>query len=113
MGCDRPKDTNVIKLEIVEELEELDMSPEPMKLPKELPKPIIDKSSRVTFLGYHQIITEGNPGEMRIKATKFRAQMQALKDAKIPVIPFSDYMKWRDGTKEIPESCVVITIADG
>ena len=113
MGCDRPKDTNVIKLEIVEELEELDMSPEPMKLPKELPKPIIDKSSRVTFLGYHQIITEGNPGEMRIKATKFRAQMQALKDAEIPVIPFSDYMKWRDGTKEIPESCVVITIDDG
>ncbi len=113
VACDRPKVTNAIKLEILEELEELDMSPEPMQLPKELPEPIIDKSARVTFLGYHQIITRGNPGEMRIRATKFRSQMQALKDAEIPVISFSDYMKWRDGTKEIPESCVVITIDDG
>ncbi len=113
VACDRPKATNAIELEIAEELEELDMSPEPMQLPKVLPDPIIDKSSRVTFLGYHQIITRGNPGEMRIRVTKFRSQMQALKDAGIPVISFSDYMKWRDGTKEIPESCVVITIDDG
>ena len=113
MACDRPKATNAIELEIAEELEELDMSPEPMQLPKVLPDPIIDKSSRVTFLGYHQIITRGNPGEMRIRVTKFRSQMQALKDAGIPVISFRDYMKWRDGTKEIPESCVVITIDDG
>ena len=113
MACDRPKATNAIELEIAEELEELDMSPEPMQLPKVLPDPIIDKSSRVTFLGYHQIITRGNPGEMRIRVTKFRSQMQALKDAEIPVISFRDYMKWRDGTKEIPESCVVITIDDG
>tara|TARA_B100001250_G_scaffold413816_1_gene449298 strand:- start:964 stop:2223 length:1260 start_codon:yes stop_codon:yes gene_type:complete len=113
VACDRPKATNAIELEIAEELEELDMSPEPMQLPKVLPDPIIDKSSRVTFLGYHQIITRGNPGEMRIRVTKFRSQMQALKDAEIPVISFRDYMKWRDGTKEIPESCVVITIDDG
>jgi len=113
VACDRPKATNAIELEIAEELEELDMSPEPMQHPKVLPDPIIDKSSRVTFLGYHQIITRGNPGEMRIRVTKFRSQMQALKDAEIPVISFRDYMKWRDGTKEIPESCVVITIDDG
>ena len=113
MACDRPKATNAIELEIAEELEELDMSPELMQLPKVLPDPIIDKSSRVTFLGYHQIITRGNPGEMRIRVTKFISQMQALKDAGIPVISFRDYMKWRDGTKEIPESCVVITIDDG
>ena len=113
VACDRPKATNTIELEVTDDLEELDMSPEPMQLPKELPEPIIDKSSRVTFLGYHQIITRGSPGEMRIMATKFRSQMQVLKDAEIPVISFSDYMEWRDGTKEIPESCVIITIDDG
>ena len=113
MACDRPKATNTIELEVTADLEELDMSSEPMQLPKELPEPIIDKSSRVAFLGYHQIITRGSPGEMRIMATKFRSQMQILKDAEIPVISFGDYMEWRDGTKEIPEGCVIITIDDG
>ena len=112
-ACDRPKATNRIELEIAEDLEELDMSPEPMQLPEKPPKPIIDKGSRVTFLGYHQIITKGNPGEMKIMATKFRSQMQSLKDAEIPVISLSDYLEWRAGSKEIPETSVIITIDDG
>ena len=112
-ACDRPKVTNKIELEIAEDLEELDMSPEPMQLPEKPPKPIIDKGSRVTFLGYHQIITKGNPGEMKIMATKFRSQMQSLKDAEIPVISLSDYLEWRAGSKEIPETSVIITIDDG
>ena len=113
VACDRPKSTNTIKIEIAEDLQEVDMSPEPMQIPEKLPKPIIDKSSRVTLLGYHQVITKGNPGEMKIMATKFRSQMQGLKDSEIPVISLSDYMEWRDGSKEIPESSVIITIDDG
>ena len=112
-ACDRPKATNKIELDIAEDLEELDMSPEPMQLPEKPEKPIIDKGSRVTFLGYHQIITKGNPGEMKIMATKFRSQMQSLKDAEIPVISLSDYLEWRAGSKEIPETSVIITIDDG
>jgi len=50
---------------------------------------------------------------MKIQVRKFRAQMQALKDTKIPVISMKDYLAWRRGEKFIPDTCVVITIDDG
>ena len=43
----------------------------------------------------------------------FRQQMQALKDANIPVIPMSDVLAWKRGEKNIPEESVVITMDDG
>ncbi|MEM9480166.1 MAG: polysaccharide deacetylase family protein [Verrucomicrobiota bacterium] len=74
---------------------------------------IIDKSAKVSILGYHDFTDTGRPTQMRIRESKFRDQMQALKDSEIPVIPMSDYLAWRAEEKNIPERCVVITADDG
>jgi peptidoglycan/xylan/chitin deacetylase (PgdA/CDA1 family) len=113
VGCDRPEPPAAETGPPPEPLEEVDLIPVPMEIdPSEL-APIIDKTAKVTILGYHQFITSGSPGEMKIQVPKFREQMLALKTAGIPVISLSDYMAWRKGEKPVPERCVVITIDDG
>ena len=85
-GCDRPEPASEVDNASLEEnLEEVDLEPKPMTLPIVAPAPIIDKSSRVTILGYHQISDKSSPSEMRISVGKFRSQMQALRDAGIKV----------------------------
>ena len=42
----------------------------------------------------------------------FRAQMKALKDNGISVIPMQDLLAWRKGGKAIPSKSAVITIDD-
>ena len=91
-GCDRPEPASEVDNASLEEnLEEVDLEPKPMTLPIVPPAPIIDKSSRVTILGYHQISDKGSPSEMRISVGKFRSQMQALRDAGVKVISFKDF----------------------
>ena len=114
LGCDRPEpETGVDNILIEEDLEEVDLEPKPMTLPIVPPAPIIDKSSRVTILGYHQISDKGSPSEMRISVGKFRSQMQALSDAGVKVISFKDFLKWKSNEEPIPEMCVIITVDDG
>jgi peptidoglycan/xylan/chitin deacetylase (PgdA/CDA1 family) len=72
----------------------------------------LNKSSVVSILGYHDFRDRGG-SPMLIAAPKFRAQMQAIKDSKIPVIPFSEMMAWKRGEKNIPEDAIVITMDDG
>jgi peptidoglycan/xylan/chitin deacetylase (PgdA/CDA1 family) len=50
---------------------------------------------------------------MVISETKFREQMQFIKDSNIPVIPLNDVLAWKKGTKNIPEESFVITMDDG
>ncbi len=112
-GCDKPEQ-EVAAVSLPEEaLVEVDMTPEPMLLASTVTEPIIDKSSKVAILGYHQFITQGSQTEMRISVSRFREQMNALHGAGIPVISLSDYMAWRRGKKQIPRQCVIITIDDG
>ncbi len=114
LGCDKPVEPVEVDPPVPEEpLQEVVSAPEPMEIDPAEIEPIIDKSSKVTILGYHQFITSGTPGEMRIRSTKFKEQMLALREAEIPVISLSDYMAWRRGERAIPERCVVITIDDG
>ncbi|MDI1312327.1 polysaccharide deacetylase family protein [Prosthecobacter sp.] len=72
----------------------------------------LNKSSVVSILGYHDFKDRGG-SPMLIAEPKFRAQMQAIKDSKIPVISFSEMMAWKRGEKNIPEEAIVITMDDG
>ncbi|HBJ87314.1 MAG TPA: hypothetical protein DDZ88_26355, partial [Verrucomicrobiales bacterium] len=72
----------------------------------------LNKSSVVSILGYHDFRERGG-SPMLMAAPKFREQMQAIKDSKIPVIPLSDVMAWKKGEKNIPEEAIVITMDDG
>ena len=112
-GCDRPETVVEADEAPAESLEEVDLAPEPVAIEVQPAIPIIDKGSKVTILGYHQFITAGSPGEMRIMVNKFKEQMFSLKEAGIPVVSLGDYMAWRRGEKQLPERCVVITIDDG
>ncbi|HEY1051687.1 MAG TPA: polysaccharide deacetylase family protein [Prosthecobacter sp.] len=72
----------------------------------------LNKSSVVSILGYHDFRERGGT-PMLIAAPKFREQMQAIKDSKIPVISLDDVMAWKRGEKNIPEESIVITMDDG
>lgn len=72
----------------------------------------LNKSAIVSILGYHDFRERGG-SPMIIAASKFREQMQAIKDSGIPVISLSDVLAWRKGQKNIPEESIVITMDDG
>lgn len=78
----------------------------------ETPALEINKSATVSILGYHDFRERGGT-PMIIAAPKFREQMQAIKDSKIPVIPMRDVLAWKRGEKNIPEESIVITMDDG
>jgi peptidoglycan/xylan/chitin deacetylase (PgdA/CDA1 family) len=72
----------------------------------------INKSALVSILGYHDFRERGGT-PMIIAGPKFRQQMQAIKDSKIPVVPLTDVLAWKRGEKNIPDECIVITMDDG
>lgn len=72
----------------------------------------LNKSSVVSILGYHDFKERGGEA-MVINETKFREQMQYIKDSNIPVIPIADMLDWKKGLKNIPEESFVITMDDG
>lgn len=72
----------------------------------------LNKSSVVSILGYHDFRERGG-SPMLISADRFRQQMQAVKDSKIPVIAMRDLLAWKKGEKNIPEEAIVITMDDG
>ncbi len=72
----------------------------------------LNRSSIVSVLGYHDFRERGGT-PMMIAADKFRLQMQAIRDSKIPVISMRDLLAWKRGEKNIPEESIVITMDDG
>jgi peptidoglycan/xylan/chitin deacetylase (PgdA/CDA1 family) len=80
--------------------------------PEQPSGPEINKSALVSVLGYHDFREKGGT-DMIIAGPKFRQQMQAIKESKIPVIPLSDVLAWKRGEKNIPDECIAITIDDG
>jgi peptidoglycan/xylan/chitin deacetylase (PgdA/CDA1 family) len=95
---------------ILENPEVFDAVPE-----KEVPKAIafeLNKSATVAILGYHDFKERGG-SPMVIAAGKFREQMAAIKESKIPVVPLSLVMDWKKGRANVPEECIVITMDDG
>src|SRR6516164_10678968 len=71
--------------------------------PTPTPAPAIDRNARVMILSYHRF--EDRPHDsLAIAPAEFRAQMQALKDNGIAVIPMKDFLAWRQGGKEYSAS---------
>lgn len=93
---------------------------DPSMLESAIPEPEIpaapafelNKSATVAILGYHDVRERGG-SPMLIAGSKFREQMQAIKDSNIPVISFSDVIAWKRGEKNVPQESIVITFDDG
>jgi len=68
---------------------------------------------RVTVLGYHDFSETRPVTDMCMRTSKFRKQMQAIKDLKLNVISLEDFKLWKAGKKDVPDRSVLITIDDG
>ncbi|QJE94618.1 polysaccharide deacetylase family protein [Luteolibacter luteus] len=89
-------------------------APIPAPAPAEPAAPVIpDDGVRVAVLGYHDFSETATETEMIIRTSKFRKQMEAIKNAGLPVIRMEDFQAWKRGEKEIQDKSIVITIDDG
>ncbi len=77
------------------------------------PLDVPDDGVRVAVLGYHDFSEKERETAMRIRTSKFRQQMEAIRRLGIPVIPMPDFIAWKDSGKTIPEKAIVITMDDG
>jgi peptidoglycan/xylan/chitin deacetylase (PgdA/CDA1 family) len=94
----------------------LGQEPSPETAPAAEPRRALDVPDdgvRVAVLGYHDFSETERETAMRIRTSKFRKQMEAIRQLGLPVIPMADFIAWKEGTKEIPAKAVVITIDDG
>ncbi|MEM1443035.1 MAG: polysaccharide deacetylase family protein [Verrucomicrobiota bacterium] len=88
--------------------EDIPPPPEPVAM-----EPIVNKDARVSILGYHDFTEGQSSNDMILNIEDFRMQMQAIKDAELPVISMRQFLDWKQGKADIPEQCVMITIDDG
>jgi peptidoglycan/xylan/chitin deacetylase (PgdA/CDA1 family) len=95
-------------------------TPTPTATPKPTPKPtptptpfVLNPASHAVVLCYHRFEEKPRPDGLGLKPSDFEAQLQALKDNGITVIPMDDFLAWRRGEKNIPEKSAVITLDDG
>lgn len=120
-GCEKVKPylssmKEVLDRELVEEEdrpkpiapEDIPPPPEPVKM-----EPVVNKEARVAILGYHDFTDGVSSGDMVLNVDDFRRQMQAIVDAKLPVISMRQFLDWKQGKGDIPSECVMITIDDG
>ncbi len=82
--------------------------PPPVKM-----EPLVNKEARVSVLGYHDFTDGTSTNDMILNVNDFRDQMQAIKDAQLPVISMRQFLNWKQGKADIPAECVMITIDDG
>ena len=82
-------------------------------LPEALKLPPKDDGVRVSVLGYHEFALQKPNTAMRIQTSKFRKQMEAIRDLGIPVISMAQFTAWKSGEGTIPPKCFLITIDDG
>lgn len=87
--------------------------PEEAALDKQAPELTINRSSQVSILCYHAFCEGPSPDDMTLNINRFRQQMQALKDAKLPVISMEHFLAWKRGERDIPDPSIMITMDDG
>ena len=85
----------------------------PQDTPESLKTPPKDDGIRVSVLGYHEFAESLPNTAMRIQSTKFRKQMEALRDLGKPIITMEEFMKWKKGEGTLPPQSFLITIDDG
>ncbi|MEO0414238.1 MAG: polysaccharide deacetylase family protein [Verrucomicrobiota bacterium] len=88
--------------------EDIPPPPEPVKM-----EPVVNKEAQISILGYHDFTESSKVTDMKMNVNDFRDQMQAIKDAEIPVISMREFLDWKQGKKDIPEFSILITIDDG
>lgn len=74
---------------------------------------IPDDGVRVSILGYHDFSETEKETAMRISTSKFRKQMETIRQLGITVISLADFTAWKRGEKEIPEKSILLTLDDG
>lgn len=74
---------------------------------------IPDDGVRVAILGYHDFSEKEPETAMRIRTSKFRQQMEMIRQLGLTVISLPDFIAWKEGKKEIPAKSVLITLDDG
>jgi peptidoglycan/xylan/chitin deacetylase (PgdA/CDA1 family) len=74
---------------------------------------IPDDGVRVSVLGYHDFSETQPETAMRIRTSKFRQQMETLRQMGLTVISMDDFIAWMKGEKTIPPKSIVITLDDG
>src|SRR5436190_2709205 len=70
-------------------------------------------TAQVIIFCYHRLVDKIRYPGTEITPAAFEAQMKALKDRGITVIPMQDLLAWKRGEKSIPPRCAVITFDDG
>ena len=82
--------------------------------PLETPPTVIpDDGVRVAILGYHDFSETAPETAMRIRTSKFRKQMEAIRQLGITVISLDDFIAWKKGERDIPQKAALITLDDG
>ena len=74
---------------------------------------IPDDGVRVSIIGYHDIAENLPETAMRIRTSKFRKQMEAIRLLGIKVITLEEFIAWKKGDQQIPEKSILITFDDG
>jgi peptidoglycan/xylan/chitin deacetylase (PgdA/CDA1 family) len=74
---------------------------------------IPDDGVRVALLGYHDFSENLPETAMRIRTSKFRLQMETIRQLGITVISLNDFIAWKKGEKKIPEKSLLLTFDDG
>lgn len=74
---------------------------------------IPDDGVRVAILGYHDLSEGQTETAMRIHTSKFRQQMESLRQLGLTVISLPDFIAWKKGEKTIPPKSVLLTFDDG
>ncbi|MEO5915629.1 MAG: polysaccharide deacetylase family protein [Luteolibacter sp.] len=74
---------------------------------------IPDDGIRVAILGYHDFAEELPETAMRIHTSKFRKQMEAIRQLGLKVITLDEFTAWKEQGKEIPQKCILLTFDDG
>ncbi len=98
----------VQEAEPVKSTEPIPPPPAPVKM-----EPVINKEARVSVLGYHDFTEGTSTNDMIINIEEFRREMQAIRDAQLPVISMKQFLDWKHEKADIPAQCVMITIDDG
>lgn len=91
-------------------LDPADIPPPPAPVKME---PVINKDARVSVLGYHDFTDGPSTNDMILNIEDFRRQMQAIRDAGLPVISMRQFLDWKQAKADIPAESILITIDDG
>jgi peptidoglycan/xylan/chitin deacetylase (PgdA/CDA1 family) len=91
-------------------------TPEPSTpvAPPAVEQPITpDDGVRVSVLGYHDFSETLPETAMRIRTSKFRKQMESIRQLGIKVITLDDFIAWKKGERDIPQKSLLLTFDDG